>query len=115
MNLLTAMAVTTTIGLAALLPTAPTASASASAKTRDCRDVSVTVAKGKRAAHGIRATGLGCAKARTTVRACLRDSLRGWRVSHSPSLDDTNPKGLVGLDRRSSHISFTVRGRGACG
>lgn len=89
----------------------PAGAASAAPQTRDCASVKA----GHGTASGIRATGLGCAKARTVVRACLRDSLHGWRVSHAPSLDDTNPKGLVGLDRGSAHVSFSVKGRGACG
>lgn len=85
--------------------------ATAAPQTRNC----ASVRAGHGTAHGIRATGVGCAKARTVVRACLRDTLHGWRVSHSPSPDDADPKGLVGLDRGAAHVSFQVKGRGGCG
>ncbi|HWH93628.1 MAG TPA: hypothetical protein VNT03_07190 [Baekduia sp.] len=103
-----------------LLPVALAAMASTPAAaapiTRSCDSVSVTLAGGAHGgAHGIRATGIGCTRARTIVRACLRDDLRGWRVSRAPSPDDRNPKGLVGLDRRSAHVSFQIRGHGGCG
>jgi hypothetical protein len=63
---------------------------------------------------GIRATGTTCERARVVVRQCLRDRLRGWRVSTAPTPDDRDPDGLIGLDRRAAHVSFQIRGRGGC-
>jgi hypothetical protein len=97
----------------ALAPLAAPAGAT-SMKTRNCDPVTVSVSGGKGTAHGIRATGTACSKARTVVRSCLRDSLHGWRVSRAPSPDDRNPKGLIGLDRGLVHVSFQITGRGGC-
>ena len=101
------------ITLVALGPLSPPAAAGQ--RTRECRAVALTFAGGKKvSAFGIRATGYSCARARDVVRACLRDRLRGWRVSTAPTPDDRDPDGLIGLDRRSAHISFQIRGRGGC-
>ncbi len=87
----------------------------AAPKTRNCATVALTFTSGATVrAFGIRATGYSCARARVRVRECLRDRLRGWRVSTAPTPDDRDPDGLIGLDRRSAHISFQVRGRGGC-
>lgn len=97
----------------ALGPLSP--SSSAAPKTRNCSNVTIASAGGATSrAYGIRATGYSCKRARVVVRACLRDRLRGWRVSTAPSPDDRDPDGLIGLDRRSAHISFQIRGRGGC-
>jgi len=103
-------------GLAAALALGLVAPAAPSApSTRVCDGVRLTFKSGtKIRATGIRATATTCLRARVVVRSCLRDRLRGWRVSTAPTPDDRDPNGLVGLDRRGAHISFQIRGRGGC-
>lgn len=99
--------------VAVLLASAP--AAHAYPKTHVCKNVSVVLAKGaKSRTTGIRSTAYSCRRARVIVRACLRSRLKGWRVSTAPSPDDRDPKGTIGLDRGSAHVSFQFVGRRSC-
>lgn len=110
-SLLAALAVIAGFASATLAPPA----AAAYPKTYTCKTVFIKHKGGaKSLTTGIRATGYPCARARVIVRACLRDRLRGWKVSTSPSPDDRNSQGTIGLDRGSAHVSFQVRGRRGC-
>lgn len=87
----------------------------AAPKTRSCGTVSVKLKGGKKSSTStIHATRYGCRLARLVARTCLRDHLRGWKTYTAPSLDDTDPHGLTGLDRGSAHISFEVHGGRGC-
>ena len=60
-------------------------------------------------AWNIRATGVGCKRARKLARTCLRgDVAEGWNVTYSPRTDRTR--------LRSGHrrVSFTLVGGGGC-
>jgi hypothetical protein len=95
-------------GAAAALALASTASAAP--QTHSCG----ATRAGHGTAYGIRATGVGCVKARRLARACVRGRVRGWKVTTAPSPDDRDQHGLIGLDRGAAHVSFQIRGKGGC-
>ena len=61
-------------------------------------------------AGDIRATRISCERARTVARACLRDTLHGWRVQA-----DLENSARVLLVRGAARVSFVPAGGGrAC-
>jgi len=88
--------------------------APATAKTLQCGVV--TVERGTAdmpagiSAGDIRATRISCVRARTVARACLRETLHGWRVRRTGPGDSR-----VLLVRGAARVSFVPAGGGrAC-
>jgi hypothetical protein len=96
------------VALVALLPATADA-----ASSRSCGDVLVSFQPvGEGSAVGILATRASCLRARSVARLCLRDRLRGWKVSQTEP--DNPQRARVRLVRGDAVVSFRLAGGGGC-
>jgi hypothetical protein len=90
--------------------------APAPAQTRRCGQLNVDLGTADEPAEGsavdIRATRVSCERARSVARACVRNTIRGWRVRFVEGRGQ-RPDRFV-LERGDARVSFSPAGGGGC-